>query len=216
LSSFGLESAVSQGVPWSGTVLGLGALFIIGRAITLIRFNDGWWHRYAFAIYLGTVGAISAVMYVVARCGEESPLRYDTLSIFAAAAIAAVFLGNEQKRGLRAAGVTTIVAWALVASVGHARLWAEYVPRAPVTSKDLIIRHLDARGIRYAVADYWIAYHVDFLTNERIIVSADDVNRIQEYQDLVTAHRNEAIRISRRPCGNTPPVIPGVYFCPIE
>ncbi len=216
LSSFGLESAVSQGVPWSGTVLGLGALFIIARAIMLIRLNADWWHRYAFAIYLGTVGAISAAMYVVARCGEVSPLRYDTLSIFAAAAIAAVFLGNEKTRGLRMAGIATIVAWAAVASVGHARLWAEYVPHAPVTSKDLIIRHLDARGIRYAVADYWIAYHIDFLTNERIIVATEEVNRIQEYQDIVAAHRDEAVHISRRPCGNTPPVIPGVYFCPVQ
>lgn len=216
LKNFGLESAVSQGLPWSGTVLGIGALLITARAIMHVRFNAGWWRRYAFAIYLGVVGAISAAMYVVARCGVESPLRYDTLSIFAAVAIAAVFLACEERRALRMAGIATFVAWAAVSSLGHARLWAEYVPHPPVTAKDLIIRQLDARGIRYATADYWIAYHITFLTNERIIVATEAVNRIQEYQDLVAAHRAESIRISRRPCGNTPPVIPGVYFCPVE
>lgn len=216
LKSFGLESAVSQGVPWSGTVLGIAALLMTARAIMGVRFNAEWWRRNAFAIYLGVVGAISAGMYVVARCGTDSPLRYDTLSLFLAVAIAAVFLGNEQRRWLRTAGIATILAWAAVASLGHARLWAEYVPHRPVTSKDLIVHQLDARGIHYAIADYWIAYHITFLTNERIIVATEEVNRIQEYQDLVAAHRSEAIRISRRPCGSTPPVIPGVYFCPVE
>ncbi len=216
LKSFGLESAVSQGVTWSGAVLGIGALMITARAIMHIRFNADWWRRYAFAVYLGVVGGISAAMYVIARCGVESPLRYDTLSIFLAVAIAAVFLGNERRRWLRMAGVATIVAWTAVSAVGHARLWAEYVPHPPVTAKDQIIRQLDARGIRYATADYWIAYHIVFLTNERIIVATEEVNRIQEYQDLVAAHRAESIRISRRPCGQAPAVVPGVYFCPAE
>ena len=213
LKSFGLESAVSQGVPWSGTVLGISAVLIAARVLTLVRFTAAWWQRYAFALYLGAIGSISAAMYVLARCGTPSPLRYDTLSLFTAVAIAAIFLAEERGRTLRRVGAATILCWALVSSVGHVRLWAEYVPHAPVTSKDLIVRHLDARGIRYATADYWIAYHVAFLSKERIIVAADDVIRIQEYQDRVAEHRSESVRISRRPCGNTPPVMPGVYFC---
>jgi hypothetical protein len=186
------------------------------RAIGFVRFNREWWQRHAFAVYLAAVGGISATMYVVVRCGVQSPLRYDTLSIFLAIALAAIFFIGEQRRILRIAGIVTIVAWACVSAIGHANLWDEYLPHPPTTSKDLIVKHLDARGIRYAVSDYWIAYHVTFLTKERIIVAADDVVRIKEYGDIVAAHKNEAIRISRRPCGGGPPVIPGVYFCPLE
>jgi hypothetical protein len=32
----------------------------------------------------------------------------------------------------------------------------------------------------------------------------------------VMAHRGEAVRISRAPCGSVRPVIEGVYFCPLE
>jgi hypothetical protein len=216
LSSFGLESASWQGLTWSGPLLGIAALLITARALMHVRFSTQFWQRYGFAIYLAAVGTISAVMYVVARCGTESPLRYDTLSLFLAAAIAAVFLATEQIRPLRATGIAVIVAWAGVASIGHVQLWAEYVPHAPVTAKDLVIRNLEARGIRYATSDYWMAYHITYLTNERIIVSAEEMNRIQEYRDIVEAHKAEAIRISRRPCGTEPPVIPGVYFCPIQ
>jgi hypothetical protein len=80
----------------------------------------------------------------------------------------------------------------------------------------LIIRSLEARGIRYAMADYWIAYYTTFMTNERIIVAADDIGRIPAYEQEVRAHRQEAVRISRTACGTEPPVIEGVYFCPLE
>jgi len=40
--------------------------------------------------------------------------------------------------------------------------------------------------------------------------------RIREYQREVEAHRAQAVRISRSPCGGGRQVAAGVYFCPLE
>ena len=39
--------------------------------------------------------------------------------------------------------------------------------RPPTGAKQLVIRHLEAQGVRYATADYWIAYYITYLTSER-------------------------------------------------
>jgi hypothetical protein len=83
-----------------------------------------------------------------------------------------------------------------------------------VSTKQLIIRHLEARGIRYAIADYWVAYYTSFVTHERIIVTPEEFPRIVEYDRQVDAHRSEAIRIARSPCAGGKEVIQGIYFCP--
>ena len=180
------------------------------RALTLVRFNAEWWRRYAFAIYLAAVGGISATMYVVARCGAESPLRYDTLSLFLPIAVAAIFFGGERRRALRLAGIVAIVAWALVSSVGHARLWAEYLPHPPETAKDGIARALESRGVRYAMSDYWIAYDVlipDQRTHDRGLGRCDPYQVVpgpggrasrRGHPDLPAALRRRAAGVSGR------------------
>ena len=54
--------------------------------------------------------------------------------------------------------------------------------------------------MKYAKADYWRAYAITFLTNERIIVASENVPRISDYQKLVDAHRDQAVRLSRENC----------------
>ena len=125
-------------------------------------------------------------------------------------------LAVESRPWIRRTEIALILCWALVSGVGHARIWAEYTHHPRPADKILIIRALDARGIRYAVADYWIAYYITFLTNERIIVADDDYKRIVSYGPLVAAHRADAVRISRTPCGDARPVLDGVYFCPLD
>jgi hypothetical protein len=77
----------------------------------------------------------------------------------------------------------------------------------------MVIRNLEAGGIRYAYADYWLAYYITFLTNERIVVHSTDLSRIAEYRTIVDAHRAEAVLISRTPCAGGREVVRGVYFC---
>ena len=46
---------------------------------------------------------------------------------------------------------------------------------------------LEARGIRAATADYWIAYRMTFLADERVIVDPDVNARYQPYTEAVAA-----------------------------
>lgn len=161
------------------------------------------------------VGALSAGVLALGRCGAVETIRYDLLSILGAVGLAAWFLAVERRRALRYFGGGVIVAWAAMSVLGHARIWREYESQhPPVGDKMLIVRNLEVRGIKYARSDYWIAYYVTFMTNERIIVAAEEAPRIVEYQEQVEAHRAEAIRISRTPCGGGTLIFEGVYFCP--
>ena len=78
----------------------------------------------------------------------------------------------------------------------------------------MIARHLETSGVRYATSDYWVAYAVTFLTNERVRIASDDLVRIQEYQRLFEAHRGEAIRVSRRRCDGGRMIMRSIYICP--
>ena len=211
---FGLDSRVFQGLPALGPVLGALVLLMLARVAMSAEWNASWWRRYRFCSYLVIIGGLSAVMYVVARCGTASPLRYDLLSIVGLAGLTAWFLTVERRGWLRGMAIFVIVLWAVVSATAHGRIWAEYVPSPRIGAKTIIVRSLDARGIRYASADYWIAYYVTFLSGERIIVASEDFVRIREYNREVAAHRDEAVRLSRTPCESGALVAPGVYLCP--
>ena len=218
LDAFLIESSITQGGRWSGLILvaafGLMVACVVANSAVIRR----EWTRCRFPVYLVLVGAISAFVYAAGRCGELAigTMRYDLLSVVGAVGLAALFLTTVRAQALKAAVVALILAWAAVSTSAHARLWIETASRSTVPDKILIIRHLEARGIRYAMADYWIAYYTTFMTNERIVVAADDIGRIPVYEQEVLAHRGEAVRIARQPCGNERPVIDGVYFCPLQ
>jgi hypothetical protein len=56
-----------------------------------------------------------------------------------------------------------------VSALSHAKLYAEYARHPPPGTKLLLVRHLQARGIKYAIADYWMAYYISFVTKEQIV-----------------------------------------------
>jgi hypothetical protein len=168
-------------------------------------------------VYLTLVGALSAGVFALGRCGFISHLRYDLLSVAGAVGLAAWFLAIEPNPWFRRIGIVVMLAWATVSAASHGRIWREYgFGRGPATAKTSIIRHLEARGIRYAISDYWIAYYITFVTNERIIVAPDAFARIAEYGQQVHDHRDQAIHISRTPCGSDKPVFEGIYFCAFD
>jgi hypothetical protein len=213
---FGLESDAYQGLPWSGLALSAVMVVCAARVIAHASRRADWWKRYEFCAYLVLVGGLSALVFAAGRCGDVTIMRYDLLSLLGAVGLAGWALAVESRPWIRRAEIALILCWALVSGAGHARIWAEYLHHPRPADKVLIIRALDARGIRYAVADYWIAYYITFLTNERIIVADDDYTRIVSYGPLVAAHRADAVRISRTPCGDARPVLDGVYFCPLD
>jgi hypothetical protein len=101
-----------------------------------------------------------------------------------------------------------------IVTVPHVRLAAEYLNNPPVPPKVEVIRALDAEGIRYGTADYWLAYYIDFMTNERIVLASTSPQRILIYNAIVAAHSAEAVRLLRKPCEGGKPLVAGVYRCP--
>jgi len=214
IAPFGIESAASQGLAWSGVALAILIVICVVRIAVHAQARGDWWSRYEFCGYLVLVGGLSAVMFAAARCGDVGVMRYDLLSIVGAIGVVAWAFAVESRPWIGRLEVALVIAWAVVSGSPHAKIWSEYASHPPLADKMLLIRHLDARGIRYATSDYWIAYYVTFMTNERIIVAATDFPRILTYEDPVAAHRAESIDISRTPCGDVKPVFEGVYFCP--
>lgn len=162
------------------------------------------------------VGIFSTAGYVLGRCGEVNfyGMRYELLSVLGIVGLAGSFLAAEPPKPLRVAWGATLAAWLVIIAVPHARLAREYMTDAPVPAKVQLIRELDSRGVRYGSAEYWIAYYVSFVTNERIILAPDDVERVRTYRRVVDQHAGESIRLSRRPCAGGAALIPGVYECP--
>lgn len=217
LRTFGIESQVTQGLAWSwvplALLMGVAALFVLGRLAAGRR----WRPEYAPCAYLVMVGALSIAGYLLGRCGEVDffLMRYDLLSLVGATGLAAWFLVAAPPPRARQVWAIALCAWLLLAAAAHARLWREYLTEAPVGGKTRIIQELDRRGIRYATADYWVAYAVTFLSGERIIVASDSLMRVQIYWRYIEANEARAVRIARVPCEGGEQALPGVHFCPL-
>jgi hypothetical protein len=205
---------VRQGANGAWLLLAAAMSLALARLAMHLAAERGIRREHRVCAYLTLTGLISAGVYAVSRCGGVSPMRYDTLSILAAVGIGAWYLGVERSRALRNTWIVLVAGWVGVCALGHGRLWAEYVTHPPFGVKRQIADLLEAKGVRYGASDYWIAYYVTFLTKERVIMRADDVTRILEYDRDVLAHSGETTTVARIPCRNGDEVIPGVYFCP--
>jgi hypothetical protein len=208
LTDFGIESAVRQGLDGSGWLLvplfGIPFVRIIqlppSRGAAHPRFGETG--RSDFCLYLIVVAVLSSAGYLVGRCGviDFYTMRYELLSVLGAVGLAGWYLRIEGSRALLAAWWICYAAVLAIAIVAHARLLGEYVTTPPIAPKQELIEALDARGIEYGYTDYWTAYYVTFLSRERIILSPEDIVKVRTYTHLIDAHRDEAVRIARRPC----------------
>ena len=93
------------------------------------------------------------------------------------------------------------------------RLWQEQLAGTPLPNRAQLAYALEARGIRYARSDYWTAYYVDFISQERVTVGADVFARLDLYERVLAQHASEVVRVSTTPCGDEPPIVPGYHVC---
>ena len=213
VADFGIDTTVTQGLP-AGSIVLAAVLLIPLIAVVLQVTKHGWRPQYNFCAYLVATGLLSCAGYVVARCGEIGYMlmRYELLSLLGAAGLGAW--------GLAASPPWARWTWAGVASlvfatsaVAHGRILAQYLAHPPASAKLAIARQLEARGVRYATSDYWIAYAVTFLTDEKTKIASTDLVRVREYNRLADAHPDETIRIAREACPGGHRIMEGVYFC---
>jgi hypothetical protein len=212
-----IESTGKQGVDGSWIILAVAVLLPIATIVYRLLRERRWRPEYNFCAYLVLTGLCSAAGYVIGRCGNLHPtiLRYELLSTLAVVGLGAWFLTVVPRSWLRTTWIGIAFAAVGISALSHAQLLREYVTNTPGNPKRLIVRHLESRGVKYAKADYWRAYAITFLTNERIIVASDNVQRITEYQKLVDAHRDQAVRLSRENCPGGTMLMYKLWICPL-
>jgi hypothetical protein len=215
LTDFGIESADGQGLRWSAALLAIAfGLPAVRIGIALVS------HRAHSAAcdacgYLVLVALFSVSGYLIGRCGlvDFNTMRYELLSVLGAAGLAAWYLRVERSRPLLTVWATACSAIFAIALAAHGRLLDEYARHPPIALKQDLIRELQARHVGYGYADFWVAYYVDFMTRERIILTPEDAVKIRTYNRIVDAHREQAVRISRRPCPGGEQLTPAFWAC---
>ena len=214
LAEYGIESGLSEGMPGAGLWLAILIAIAVCRIGLTVVHERGWPPALDAGVYLALAGALSAGGYVIARCGVLTiyKMNYDLLSLLGAVGIAAWYLRVEPSMRLRTLWVTGLIAWTAIHAVAHGRLLAEYATHPPRGGKLELIEALDNRGVRYAYANYGLAYPITFLTNERIVAASSTRIRVLQYQQIVAAHRSEAFHVSRERCGLEPPASPRLFY----
>jgi hypothetical protein len=156
-----------------------------------------------FAAYLAWIGLFTAAAYPLSCnvvLGGPPVLRYLLLGVLLPIGIAATFFQRERSARLRAAGAALFMLWAGANLFDHARLVRATVAQPPLNEHRVLADFLVEQRIRYARAMYWDAYIVDFLSRERVVVTAWDVMRIEDYQRQVEDHAADAWLLERLPC----------------
>lgn len=207
-----LAQVVSWQAAWPGawpvlTAAMLVPMAIVGAALVKER------HRLAdpalrFPLYLLLVGGLAAVACAAARGAGMTIFyqRYLLLSLFAPVGVAALVARFAPYRRLKGLVLGTAVAWSALAGGDQARMLAACAHQPPPAPRRELARFLVDRGVKYAAGDYWMAYSVAFVSEERVKVSSTDVTRIEEYRWLFASHRDEAAVIERTACEGCVPV----------
>jgi hypothetical protein len=176
----------------------------VGRRVSLNRAAMGW--------YVLGVGLMAVIGYALTRPVDVVTGRYLLLAIFLPVGAAAVWLALEPSHHVRHAVAAVVMAWAVASGVDNWRQYARYASGQIPDPMLEIIAALDARGVAVAKAQYWRAYKLTFMTQERIKVASSDIVRIEEYQRLAEHEGERLVRLERQPCpGGT--FVGGLYIC---
>ena len=197
----GIIAEAWQGVDGAWPVLAAIAAGVALRILWLVA-RGAPRHALPVCTYLGLVGLQAVLMYAV-MCGQRSHLtmRYMLLGLLAPVALWACHLAVERSSAWKAATLVTVALWAAVSGLAHAGLWREYLTSPPPADYRTLTDHLLQRGVRNAQAPFWDAYHVTFLSGERVRVASSDLVRIKEYGWQFELNRRESVTLRTRPCG---------------
>jgi hypothetical protein len=209
LRSYSIVSGLHAGKDWLiYIVVGWAMLGVLGIARAQRRDFDGM-SSYLILIGLGQAAAF------IALCNSPRDtmlVRYMLLSLCCFVGFTAFAWRMRQLRPIAAALVLTLCTFNLR---DHVRLIREYVQKHPRHENELLADALLARGVPYATADFWVAYDIDWLTDERIIISPgrNQSDRIERYHEPLDAHPSEVYRIKTKPCRGGEQ-IERWYLCP--
>lgn len=217
LSLAAVQTTIAQGLPGAWPITG--AVLAMATGAIALRWRVLWTRRHTpaaqLAAFLILVGLQAVVVYAISRCGPLSVLtvRYALLGLFLPTGLAlALWTVDAAPLARRAVGAA-MVALAAVNAWPHLRLWQQQLTSPVLSNRALLGPALEQRGLLYIRSDYWTAYYVAFITEERVTVGADTLSRIDEYERILARHAPEVVRVSTTPCGAGPPIVPGYHVC---
>jgi hypothetical protein len=192
---------VPSGWPWLAPALFLGLLV---AGFQLLRFRTRLRAQWQFGAYLMLVGLASAFFYAVLGCHvrDVSLVRYTLLTLYFPIGLLMLFAVVRPPIRSRAVVFGVVILWAAMSLFDDSRLLVAFIHRPPPSHARALVTYLEGEGVKYARGPYWVAYELDFLSNERLIVSSVDKVRIAAYQDIVNAHDAQTVHIL--PNGNWP------------
>ncbi|MCC6164135.1 MAG: hypothetical protein IT182_12370 [Acidobacteria bacterium] len=166
------------------------------------------WARTAFPLLLLVTG-VFGVAGVATGCNVRSlmTIRYHLLLAFLPVGLTALAFvrGGSGPRGrfLSAAMTGAIVVWAGAMTWQHVQLVREYRTSPPPSPFRELADDLVAHGDSYGWASYWVSYHVDFLSQERVQLSPTSMIRIADYSRQAFRAGPAAIVVGTDPCAPT-------------
>jgi hypothetical protein len=163
--------------------------------------------RVLLPLLLVCTGLLS-VLGVATGCDVRNlvTLRYHLLLALAPVGLTALaFLDGPRAdtggtRPYVAAVTAGVVLWAAAMAASHLRLLHEYRTGPPPSAYRLLADDLVAHGDRYGWASYWVSYHVDFLSQERVQLSPTSAIRISEYARQAMKAGRGATIVGSEPC----------------
>ncbi len=204
-----LQVGGGGGVAWEGLeglwpLLGGTLVLAFVRVVWLSihQRTPPWRHQSAVGFYLFLVGLQSALVYVLAQGGQVAAhsLRYCLLSVLIGVGVATMFFVIERRRAFRWSFGGVMLLWAGVSASAHVGLLRVSMNYDQPTAFRQVADYLVAHRISFARSDYWTAYHVTFLSGERVHVATSEHPRISQYQAEEESHRKELVLIQKVPC----------------
>jgi hypothetical protein len=200
--------------PWllragaTGIVLASGRLLMLLRPFEKDRDGDRIWFqnlcahisRAQFPLYIMGAGTVALLVFIAGRPAIAGYSRYAILGLLLPVGLTAAVLQLEGRVFARQLVTGLVIAWTALMLVDHARVLRTFVQRPPSNGARKLADGLVERHVPVAIAGYWQAYLVTFLTQEQVRVASRGFVRIQEYQDLFLHQMRDAIVISETAC----------------
>ena len=220
LRDYGILSGVFSGVSGLGSWVG---------TLTLIGLASGMWHWFAvrrrpasaaaagemahIGGYLVLVGLISTVVYGFATCSDVKveTLRYNLLGVLIPVGALVMALQTWTLTTVRAGLGAAVALWCALNTEDIIALTREYRTHPPFDQRQAEADDLERRGIPISWSRFRNAYHVTFLAQERVRVSANDFARIRSYFD--EARQAEAPTLAEQPCAGGEALPSGIFLC---
>ncbi|MCA1585335.1 MAG: hypothetical protein LC791_11410, partial [Acidobacteria bacterium] len=220
LAHYGVHTDVIAGHAWvTPVVVTLVASGIVCGVWTLAK-TRGARHpappatSHELGWYLVLVGVSSIAGYGLANCNpiDILTLRYDLLAMMVPVGAVALALSSPAHTIVKVVIGLAVVLWAAANLRDINGVTWQYRHAEPADMRQIAADVLVARGVPAAWAEFRIAYHISYLSRERIKVAASDVGRIDEYAELARAPGTPTI--AGVACAKGQEIAIGVYLCP--